>query len=738
MANKSSKGRQKTIKVKSKISPSGPKQGFARPTIVKAASATGEQVRRQTTNVPLTVCVVPFHASVFNADLVTFLHNFVITDKDEKSTTGMQILSGIVPGQPKKSLQLIVPNDRERIDLVLDAAKVADVLLCVFPNEASFEQSCFDELGYRTLTALRMQGLPSLVVGTVTQAHSNKTNIKTVQRYFVSEFATDKAKFVVPGVNVKAGDFESVARQVIGVMTAAPITPSVAKRSRGYMLIDSLVSSGMEVTISGFARGAGFGMKIPVHLTGCPDAFIVKRMEVLETGSGMDDVSRVIEATEEEIEALRAAAEPLRPEEEQEQTWPSAEEMMQRPVKRVIVPAGVSSDLEAAWLGVDEDMLIGADSLEMLNPIEEHLEAADVEAEVAVEDEDESLERGMFDWDTLGDQNTVEAEGRFEERGREDMDFVDEVDTPETSSARVRFQKYRGLKSLRSGNWDPYEELPAEFSQIVEFQDLAWAGRQVAADLASAEIKNRYVKLVLVPVSGVAADVSACGLVASTIAPFETKVTIVHCRVSRTAEALDVLIKNKDELVVQCGFRRFLVRPTFSDVPKYSASSGTAPMQRMHRQLPATGESTILMSFYAPAVFGSCPVLAFVGDQLALWGSVQSCAPNKPIVVKRATLTGYPFRVHQTKAVCRHMFFSPEDIDWFKPVELSTKKGLRGHIIESLGTHGYMKARFNGQLTSDDIVCMHLYKRVFPRFDSRAWASQTVQPLQSEDLHQME
>ena len=56
----------------------------------------------------------------------------------------------------------------------------------------------------------------------------------------------------------------------------------------------------------------------------------------------------------------------------------------------------------------------------------------------------------------------------LEDRALEDMDFPDEVDTPFVD-AWQRFQKYRGIKSTKNCDWDPYENLPSEYSKIWRF-----------------------------------------------------------------------------------------------------------------------------------------------------------------------------------------------------------------------------------------------------------------------------
>ncbi len=96
-------------------------------------------------------------------------------------------------------------------------------------------------------------------------------------------------------------------------------------------------------------------------------------------------------------------------------------------------------------------------------------------------------------------------------------------------------------------------------------------------------------------------------------------------------------------------------------------------------------------------------------------GSLLGPDPDR-IILKRIVLTGQPFKCNKRKATIRDMFYDPEDIRWFKPVELSTKYGLTGHIKEPLGTHGYLKAMFNNVIKNHDTVCLYLYKRVFPKF----------------------
>lgn len=60
-------------------------------------------------------------------------------------------------------------------------------------------------------------------------------------------------------------------------------------------------------------------------------------------------------------------------------------------------------------------------------------------------------------------------------------------------------------------------------------------------------------------------------------------------------------------------------------------------------------------------------------------GSLRNCDPDR-VVLKRIVLSGYPVRVHKKKAVVRWMFHNPDDVRWFRPLELWTKQGLRGRI----------------------------------------------------------
>ncbi|KAG5462340.1 MAG: hypothetical protein BJ554DRAFT_5347 [Olpidium bornovanus] len=147
------------------------------------------------------------------------------------------------------------------------------------------------------------------------------------------------------------------------------------------------------------------------------------------------------------------------------------------------------------------------------------------------------------------------------------------------------------------------------------------------------------------------------------------------------------IIKSKDPLVLHCAFRRYRVRPIFSASTRHSSTTDSE------------GRANKFERFLKPGAAAVATVFA----PLVATGTFLDVEPRR-IVAKRVVLTGAPFKVHKRICTVRYMFFNPDDVLWFKPVQVHTKHGRVGHIRESLGTHGYMKCLFDGPITQQDVV----------------------------------
>ncbi|KAF0030004.1 hypothetical protein F2P81_016735 [Scophthalmus maximus] len=426
-----------------------------------------------------------------------------------------------------------------------------------------------------------------------------------------------------------------------------------------------------------------------------------------------------------------------------EQTWPTETELLEaeeaRKNKRVMkVPKG-TSDYQAAWI-VDEDEEEkdetdeeSSEDDDVDDMMDEAMDGEDDEinsqdaascgSEGEEEEEEEEEEEVCPTERTGADQRydehideAAEEEGlkRYREARANEM-FPDEVDTPLDSAARIRFQRYRGLKSFRSSPWDPMENLPLNYSRIFQFQNFDRTRHRILAEAAAEDegaMVGWYVTLHImdVPFSVMESVQSGKPLVLVSLLPHEQKMSVMHVLVRRHPSNTEP-IKSKEELVFHCGFRRFRASPIFSQ----HTSADKHKMERFLRP-----DAPTVVSVYAPITFSPAGVLLFKQkndgiQDLVATGSVLSCDPRR-VVLKRIVVSGHPFKINRRSAVVRYMFFNRDDIMWFKPVELRTKWGRRGHIKEALGTHGHMKCVFDNQLRSQDTVMMNLFKRVYPRW----------------------
>lgn len=166
-------------------------------------------------------------------------------------------------------------------------------------------------------------------------------------------------------------------------------------------------------------------------------------------------------------------------------------------------------------------------------------------------------------------------------------------------------------------------------------------------------------------------------VVISTLFPHECKISTMHFKIRRTLENKEI-VPSKSPMEFNCGFRRFVVRPSFS---AEVSTQGKSDKLRFMRFLRA--DMSVIATAYMPFVYQPCKMICFTksGNLPVSMDVVASgiALPPDPlkIILKRIILTGYPLRCHKKRATIRYMFFDPKDIKYFKPVELFTKNGLR-------------------------------------------------------------
>lgn len=645
----------------------------------------------------------------------------------------------------------------------MEMAKVADLIAFVTSASSSNEEDCYiDAFGSHCLSIFRALGLPStavLIRDLPSELKKKNDSKKVCTSSLSSEFPED-CKFY-------PADTKDDLHKFLWLFKEQRFSVPHWRNQRPYlmaqkvdMVADNSIPGKCTLLLSGYIRARSLSVNQLVHITGAGD-FQLSKIELLKDPCSLNvrKGGDLMESDMNEAQVISCLTpdpmkqEPLLVENVPdplagEQTWPTEAEMAEaernqeeRKLKRKTLPKG-TSEYQAAWIVEDSDADVSESENEeddgmVLDEGEnafnsqgrmDEFELDDDQASLAlVSDEETETHSMMMDGENLTREQMEEEIRKIKEAHAEDEEFPDEVDTPLDVPARKRFAKYRGLKSFRTSSWDPKESLPQEYARIFAFDNFNRTQKHVLSRAREMEQNidecipaGSYARLHIreVPI-GVAnklnlvtktMPVTLCGLM-----QHESKISVLHFSLKKH-DSYTAPIKAKEEMIFNLGFRQFVARPIFS------SDSFNADKQKMERFLHPGRFS--VASVYAPISFPPLPLIALkIKDDatpatVAAIGSLRSIDPDR-VILKKIILTGYPQRVSKQKATVRYMFHNPEDVRWFKPVEVWSKCGRRGRIKEPVGTHGAMKCILNGVLQQHDTLCMSLFKRTYPRWPEK-------------------
>ncbi|TQW00005.1 hypothetical protein V2A60_005418 [Cordyceps javanica] len=653
----------------------------------------------------------------------------------------------------KQKLQYM-PLQRDLTEC-LDATRVADFVVVVL--SASVE---VDPLGELILRAVESQGLSTLF--TVVQGldkiepAKQRPGVVSSLKSFITHFHPEQEKV-----------FNLENRQECAnlMRSLCSTTPKGVRwrDERSWMLADDIQFANTEsdaTVITGIVRGRGLKADRLVQV-GDWGTFQIEKIVAAPlarhgkgnaTQSAEDEANQVLEEPSDDRDDLNELApeDVIMDAEEPEDLTASkkgvllddhhyfseGEEEKAEQAKRK-VPKGTSKYQSAWYLEDVSDSESDMEDMEM-----EDTHAAEYEA--APEDgiegyaQPEPTEAGpseypqsemMEELDEAADaEQLAQYRSKKRDEAEDDKEFPDEIELHPHVLARERLSRYRGLKSLRTSVWQEDEDRahePEDWRRLLQIPDYASSkSRAVREALVGGVEPGTRVQVF---VKGMSPSLAQSHKPTSPVTLFslfrhENKKTAVNYLFNLSTD-YGKSVKSKEEIIVQCGPRRMVINPLFSQ-------AGTTPndVHKYARFLHPGGSA--IATFMGPVTWGAVPVLFFKrttpgevlneGDSpspgLALIGTGTALPPStNRVVAKRIILTGHPYHINKKIVTIRYMFFNREDVEWFKAMPLWTRRGRSGYVKEPLGTHGYFKATFDGRINPQDSIGISLYKRVWPR-----------------------
>ncbi|VDL85073.1 unnamed protein product [Nippostrongylus brasiliensis] len=512
-------------------------------------------------------------------------------------------------GRFKSRVGLLTPNPA-KIDDVLDCIKVSDVVCFLWPTDGELSEE-----NNLLLTIIKAHGLPSIVnvIPNIAQIPVGKKREETRKQAVlaISNASMNDAN------KVFFCDTELERKLLVRHFVEMKKSKMLLQKRRPHILVEKLDvaddNSGIcTVLASGYLRGPSWNVNHLIHIQGWGDFQLGRIMahtdphplkqneRVQANGDGEPKVLVVANESLREPLQSEIVPDPM----DAEQTWPDEYDVSddgkvktEAGVRKV--PKGTSS-YQAAWI-VDDDEEEESDNDE--ESIDEDEEEGNCEAGMEMEMVDESDHEGQNAEETDDAMSTAidddEADD-FDEvekyrREREDAQFPDEIDTPINDLARIRFQKYRGLKK----QWD-------QSSPLVLYQLL----------------------------------------------PHEQRMSVLNM-VIRRHPTCRVPIMNKQKLIFYIGFRKFEACPVFSQ----HTNGNKFKMERFLPTDACCVASVYAPITFPPAsvlVFreGKSGV-----EKLVATGSLLDVNPDR-VVLKRIVLSGHPFKINKRSVVCRYMFFN--------------------------------------------------------------------------------